>query len=68
MVYDLAALKMQLADLRAAYHSGVLETSYEGKSVKHRSAAEMQAVIASLEIALGIVRAKSVVVRSEKGW
>lgn len=44
----------QLDALREAYASGVTEVSYDGKTVKYRTLAELAQVIATVESALGL--------------
>ena len=65
----MADLQTQLDELKAAYRSGALRISYDGKSVEYRTSAEMQAAIASIEAEIaGAVPVRSIVVRSDKGW
>ena len=69
MADDAGTMQQQLDQLRAAYRSGVLTTSYDGKSVTYRDSAAMREAIASLEAALGLGQAsKTVLVRGAKGW
>lgn len=44
----------QLDALREAYASGVTEVSYDGKTVKYRTLAELAQVIATVEASLGL--------------
>ena len=62
------SLQSQLDALRAAYFTGATSISYEGKTISHRSGAEMRAAILSLERTLGIAPVTSAIVRSDKGW
>jgi hypothetical protein len=67
----MATPQEQLTVLREALRSGVLSTSFEGKSAQYRSLEEIRSIIASLEAEIaggaGAVP-KSAVVRSSKGW
>jgi hypothetical protein len=65
---DVNTLLARLEALRASYHAGVTEVSYDGKTSKFRSLDEMRTLIASLEQELGVSRPSSVVVRGVKGW
>ena len=46
----------QLDGLREAYASGVTEVSYDGKTVKYRTLAELSQAIQTAEAALGVKR------------
>jgi hypothetical protein len=49
----MAFTQTQLDALRAAYASGATEVSYDGKTVKYRTLAEMARLIGEMEAALG---------------
>lgn len=69
---DAATLQGQLDALRTAYATGTDSVSYDGKSVRYRSAEEMRAAIASLENQIngltGATPPRSILIRSSKGW
>jgi hypothetical protein len=48
----MAFTQTQLAALEAAYVSGTLTVSYEGKSVTYRSLAELERVLANVRASL----------------
>ncbi len=58
--------------MRAAYHSGAMRVSYDGKSVEYRDTAGMLAAIAALEAEIaatsGTHPTRVGVIRSDKGW
>jgi hypothetical protein len=64
-------LQTQLDSLKAAYRTGTLTVSYDGKTVTYRNADEMRAIISSIEselVSTGAAPVRSIVIRSDKGW
>ncbi|WP_454619345.1 phage head-tail joining protein [Bradyrhizobium cenepequi] len=69
---DLATLRNQLEELRAAYRSGATSIGYGDKRIEYRDTAGMQAAIAALEAEIAAITGSKpprlIVARSTKGY
>lgn len=62
------ATQTQLDAIKSAYYKGVQEVSYNGRTVKYRSLAEMKRIIDELERELGTGKANTISFTTGRGY
>jgi len=62
------ANQIQLDAIKSAYYKGVQEVSYNGRTVKYRSLAEMKRIIDELERELGTSKPSTISFTTDRGY
>ncbi|MEP3857722.1 MAG: hypothetical protein ABJM39_11855 [Porticoccus sp.] len=62
------ATQTQLEAIKSAYYKGVQEVSYNGRTVKYRSLAEMKRIIDELERELGTSKPNIISLTTGRGY
>lgn len=62
------ASQAELTAIKTAYYQGVQEVSYNGRTVKYRSLAEMKRIIDELERELGTSKPNTISLTTDRGY
>lgn len=62
------ATQAELTAIKRAYYKGVQEASYNGRTVKYRTLAEMKQIIDDLERQLGTSKPNTISFTTDRGY